>query len=153
MNDALTGDLLQIVLDEQAIERVCVRYAGALDERAWEDVESCFTADAVYEHPGGRLAGYPAISDRIRHALAPLTRTLHLLGSAWVRVTGDEARARCYFQAQHLRDGVPGKYVIAGTYDDRFVRTSAGWKIQLRRQTYTWVAGNRAIISRTNSAV
>src|ERR1700712_1060018 len=96
------ADSLQLMVARQAIEDLSIRYAVALDERDWWSLERCFRPFAVYEHPGGRLNGFPAILDRIRSALNPLSRTQHLLGNFLVEVDGDTAGAACHFQAQHL---------------------------------------------------
>ena len=101
-------------------------------------------------HPGGRLEGFPAILDRTRTALAPLTATQHLLGNVVVETNGDTARSVCYFQAQHVSTGTPGgeTYIIAGRYADALTRTAGGWKITERVQTYLWRDGNRAVVTR-----
>lgn len=143
---------VRLFADRQAIEDVSVRYAAALDDRDWWALEACFLPHAVYVHPGGRLQGFPAILDRVRGALAPLSRTQHLLGNFRVAVDGNEARAACHFQAQHLRRGVQGTFTIAGAYADRLVRTAAGWQIEERRQTYSWTAGNRSVIARDGAS-
>ena len=148
LDSAISAGALQVLADRQAIEDVSVRYAAALDNRDWWALEVCFVPQAVYEHPGGRLSGFPAILDRVRSALAPLSRTQHLLGNFHVEVDGNQACAACHFQAQHLRRGIKGTYTISGTYADRLLRTAAGWQIEERRQTYCWTAGDRAVISR-----
>ena len=48
------------------------------------------------------------------------------------------------------RTGAPGgeTYVIAGSYADTLTRTTDGWKIAERIQTYIWRDGNRAVVAR-----
>jgi 3-phenylpropionate/cinnamic acid dioxygenase small subunit len=148
----MTGpaDALRPLLDRQEIVELCCRYATALDAKDWVGLRSCFTADPVFVHPGGRLAGADAIVARSREALGPLDVTHHLIGTVVVEVDGDQARARCYFQAQHVRRQAPGgdTYVIAGRYADRLVRLDEGWRIAERQQTYLWRDGNRAVVTR-----
>jgi 3-phenylpropionate/cinnamic acid dioxygenase small subunit len=136
--------------DRQEIADLLARYTAALDTRDWELLESCFAAEPVFVHPGGRLEGFPAILDRTRTALTPLTATQHLLGNIVAEVSGDTARSVCYFQAQHVRAGTPGgeTYIIAGRYEDTLSRTAGDWKITERAQTYLWRDGNRAVVAR-----
>ena len=136
--------------DRQEIADLCVRYARALDRHDWEALAACFVADAVYLYPGGRTDGVDAVVERCRAALTPLDGSQHLIGSILTEVDGDEGRANSYFHAQHVRAGTEGgdTFVIAGSYDDRVVRTAEGWRIAQRDQTYTWTAGNRAVVRR-----
>jgi 3-phenylpropionate/cinnamic acid dioxygenase small subunit len=140
----------QRLADRQEIAELCARYAAALDTKDWALLESCFTPSPVFVHPGGRLEGLPAILERTKAALTPLTVTQHLLGNIVVEVDGDTARSVCYFQAQHVRAGTPGgeTYIIAGSYADTVIRTDYGWKIAERVQRYIWRDGNRAVVAR-----
>ncbi|MGY1616141.1 nuclear transport factor 2 family protein [Geodermatophilus sp. SYSU D00691] len=143
--------LIQALLDERAIAAVCVRYATAIDDRDWARLRSCFVPDAVgVYHPGRPLHGRAAIEAAIRTAVAPLTRTQHLVTNVEVDVDGDGAAARCSLHAQHVRAGVPGgeQYVIAGRYVDRFVRTADGWRIAHRVLERWWTAGNPEVTAR-----
>ena len=142
--------MVQRLLDEREVARVCVRYTTALDSRDWALLESCFAPSPVFVHPGGRLEGFPAILARTAAALNPLDVTQHLLGNVAVEVDGDVARSSCCFQAQHLRRGTPGgdTYLIAGSYADTMIRTDDGWKISERVQEYSWRDGNRAVVAR-----
>jgi 3-phenylpropionate/cinnamic acid dioxygenase small subunit len=144
------ADAARRLADRQEIADLCVRYTTALDTRDWALLETCFAPAPVFVHPGGRLAGFPAILHRTRTALAPLTATQHLLGTMVAEVDGDTARSVCYFQAQHVRAGTAGgeTYIIAGRYTDTLARTAGGWKITERIQAYLWRDGNRAVVAR-----
>jgi ketosteroid isomerase-like protein len=150
---AVADDDVRTVIDRQAVSDLLVRYVHALDNRDWAVVEQCFTADAVFIHPGGRVEGAAAIVSRAQAALEPLDGSQHLLGSVSVTVDGDAAQATSYFHAQHIRVGAPGGglYVIAGTYRDRLCRTAAGWAIFERAQEYSWRSGNPDVIVRGQS--
>lgn len=146
----MSADALQRLVDRQEIADLCVRYTFALDTKDWQLLESCFTTDPVFVHPGGRLQGFPAILARTSAALEPLDATQHLLGNVVVAVDGDTATASSYFQAQHVRANAPGgdTYLIAGSYTDSLVRAADGWRIAQRVQAYMWRDGNRAVIAR-----
>jgi ketosteroid isomerase-like protein len=146
----MSTDALQQLVDQREIADLCARYTSALDTKDWQLLESCFTTDPVFVHPGGRLQGFPAILARTSAALEPLDATQHLLGNVVVVVDGDAATATSYFQAQHVRAGTPGgdTYLIAGSYTDRLVRASDGWRIAERVQAYMWRDGNREVVAR-----
>jgi 3-phenylpropionate/cinnamic acid dioxygenase small subunit len=144
------AEAVRRLTDRQEITDLCVRYTSALDTKDWALLESCFGPAPVFVHPGGRLEGFPAILERTKAALTPLTATQHLLGNIVAEVDGDTAQSVCYFQAQHLRAGTPGgeTYIIAGSYADTLTRTTGGWKITERVQAYLWRHGNRAVVAR-----
>jgi hypothetical protein len=62
---------------------------------------------------------------------------------------GDEAEHTCYYQAQHVRLGLPGgeKFLAGGRYDDRLRRTRDGWRFTYRGITSIWTEGNPAAIT------
>jgi 3-phenylpropionate/cinnamic acid dioxygenase small subunit len=139
------------LVDRQAIVDVCASYALSLDSRDWVRLRTCFTEDAVADYGGiGASEGYEAIETTCRAALEPLSASQHLLGNHLVRLEGDGADSTCYFQAQHVMDGLSDgtQYVVAGRYDDRFVRTSSGWRISHRTLSVMWTSGNPAVLER-----
>lgn len=142
-------DALQRLLDERAIEAVCIRYGTAIDDRDWDRLRTCFTESAVTEYEGlGAFEGYQAIEEVCRAAVTPLTRSQHLFGNITVDVTGDTATGQCYLQAQHVRTDAEGgpNFIIAGRYSDRFVRTEEGWRFAWRRLETWWTEGNPAVL-------
>lgn len=150
MTDTPDSTAVRALLDEREIVRVCLRYATALDTRDWALLRTCFTPDAVADYDGiGQCHGYEAIEEVCRGALTPLDHSQHLLGNLEADVDGDEAAARCYLQAQHVRAGTPGgpNFVIAGVYTDRFVRTPDGWRISRRHLATWWTEGNPAVVA------
>jgi hypothetical protein len=137
--------------DRQAVVDVCVNYALALDGRDWARLRDCFTAEAVADYSGTINEGYPAIEAACRAALEPLQASQHLLGNHLVTLdsgNGDGANSVCYFQAQHVKEGLPGgsHFIVAGRYDDRLIRTDRGWRIQHRTLTITWTSGNPDVL-------
>ena len=65
-----------------------------------------------------------------------------------LQIVDGEPRSRCYFHAQHVRNGTEGgsNYVVAGIYRDRWVRTEAGWRSCERSLEVTWTEGNPAVV-------
>ncbi len=150
MDDAPAGGQRPGADDRQSVADLGVRYVLALDSKDWDTVADCFTPDAVFLHPGGRVDGPDGIVARARGALEPLDASQHLIGSQLVEVDGDEASMVAYFQAQHVRAAAEDGplYTIAGSYRDRLRRTASGWQIYERVQAYAWKSGNPAVIVR-----
>jgi 3-phenylpropionate/cinnamic acid dioxygenase small subunit len=139
------------LVDRQAIVDVCTSYALALDSRDWARLRACFTEDAVADYgDSGASEGYEAIETTCRAALEPLSASQHLLGNHLVRLEGDGADSTCYFQAQHVMEGLAAgtQYVVAGRYDDRLVRTPSGWRISHRTLSVMWTSGNPDVLAR-----
>ncbi len=133
--------------DRMAIIAVTHDYCWALDTNSWDALDDVFLPDATAEL-GRPLEGRDAIKARIRSALEPLDDSQHLVATHQVRVDGDEATCRCYLQAQHVRAGVEGgdTFMFAGRYEDRFERTSDGWRIRHRTIVRMWTDGNPAVV-------
>jgi 3-phenylpropionate/cinnamic acid dioxygenase small subunit len=143
--------MLQELADRAAIVDTVIAYATALDTRDWERLGSLFTSDGYWEYGGSgeRLAGPGAIVARISASLGRFDTTHHLNGNHVAVVHGDEAEHTCYYQAQHVRLGVPGgeKFLSGGRYDDRLRRTPDGWRFTGRRIISVWSDGNPAVIT------
>jgi len=143
--------MLLELADRAAIVDVAVAYATAVDGRDWERLGSLFTGDACWEYAGSgeRLCGPDAIVARISASVRRFDATHHLNGNHVAAVRGDEAEHTCYYQAQHVRRGLPGgeKFLGGGRYDDRLRRTPDGWRFTHRRITNVWSEGNPAVIT------
>jgi ketosteroid isomerase-like protein len=142
--------MVQELADRAAIVDAVIAYATALDTRDWGRLGSLFTDDAGWEYSGSgeRLSGPSAIVARISASLERFDATHHLNGNHVTTVRGDEAEHTCYYQAQHVRLGLPGgeKFLGAGRYDDRLRRTADGWRFTHRRIISVWSEGNPAVI-------
>jgi hypothetical protein len=146
----VTLDASQLA-DRQAIVDVCVNYALAVDSRDWARLRECFTADAVGDFGGAVNDGYDAIEATYRGALERLNASQHLIGNHLVTLDAarpDAATSVFYFQAQHVKEGLEGgsQFVVAGRYDDQFIRTERGWRIQHRTVSVMWTSGNPAVL-------
>lgn len=125
-----------------------VRYATSLDDRDWERLASCFTDDAVADYGTGVFEGPDAIVGLCRQMLEPLEVSQHLLGSFEITVTGETATSRCYFHAQHVKNGLVdgSQLIIAGTYEDSLRNHAGQWLIQKRRLIVSWQDGNAKVL-------
>lgn len=139
---------IQMLLDERDIVAVISRYCRALDTKNWALLSDVFLPEATADlATTSELVGIEAIVDRIRTALELLDDSQHLVGNHEVDVDGDNATHRCYLQAQHVRAAAVGgpNYLVGGRYEDRLVRTAAGWRIAHRTLTVMWTDGNLAV--------
>jgi ketosteroid isomerase-like protein len=143
--------MLQGLTDRAAIVDAVIAYATALDTRDWQTLGGLFAEDACWEYSGSgdQLFGRDAIVARISTSLERFDATHHLNGNHVVAVHGDEAEHTCYYQAQHVRLGLPDgeKFLGGGRYDDRLRRTPDGWRFTHRRITSVWSEGNPAVIT------
>ena len=141
-------DTLQELVDERDIVALALRYCRALDTKDWPLLADVFLPEATADLASPvHLEGIDAIIDRIRTALQHLDESQHLVGNHEVTVDGNAGTHRCYLHAQHIRaatDGGP-HYIVAGRYEDRVVRTDAGWRIAHRTLTVMWTEGNVAV--------
>lgn len=137
---------LQQLVDRQAIVDVTLAYTYALDAKDWDALDDVFTSDAT-AHLTESLEGREAIKERIQRALDSLDLSQHMVANHDVRISGDSATCRCYLQAQHVREASPGapNFIVAGRYDDDFVRTTDGWRINHRDLTIMWTEGNPSV--------
>ena len=147
----MTDAALQELVDRREIDDVLYRYAQALDSRDWDLLRSCFTDDAVADFLdlGGVNEGPEAIVALCRQALEGLDASQHLIGTPLATIDGDRATATCYLQAQHVFQGAPGgdHYLVAGTYEDRLIRTPDGWRIEHRTLRASWNDGNAGVFA------
>jgi ketosteroid isomerase-like protein len=143
--------MLQELADRAAIVDVVIAYATAVDARDWERLGSLFTDDACWEYLGSgeRLRGPGAIVARISASVGRFDATHHLNGNHVAVVHGDEAGHTCYYQAQHVRLGLPGgeRFLAGGRYDDRLRRIPGGWRFTHRTVTSVWSEGNPAVLT------
>ena len=135
--------------DRLAIVELTHRYCWALDSRRWDLLDEVFLPDATAElRSTSVLEGRDVIRERIRRSIAPLDATQHTVTNHMIEIDGDTATSRCYLHSQHVRHAAEGGvlYVIAGRYEDRLVRTAAGWRIAFRRLVEVWHDGNFAVV-------
>lgn len=137
--------------DEKAIIDLTIAYTWALDTRDFEVLRDVFCPDATATLRTVECDGVDAIIARISGSLARFDATQHLIGNHQVRFVGsDEATCRCHLQSQHVKLGAPGgeNFLVGGVYEDRVVRTEAGWRIKHRTMRQVWTGGNQDLVRR-----
>jgi len=129
--------------DTDALRDLTVAYCWALDTRSFDDLDEVFTPDATASL-GGTFEGIASIKQRVADALNPLDVSQHTVSTHQFRIDGDRATGRCYLHAQHVRNG--GQYIVAGRYEDEYLRTPDGWRIAHRDLVVMWTAGDPTIL-------
>jgi hypothetical protein len=134
------------MLEASPADEVCRTlhaYCRRLDERDLDTLlDEVYLPDAVDDRQRGEpLRGHAAIRAYFERALIGLRATAHLLSNIDVSIEGPEgviAHASSRVTAYHwsmesTEPNGPADFVLLGTYDDRLLRTPAGWRIQTRR--------------------
>ena len=121
---------------ESDIRRLKARYLNACDAKDVETIRACFTPDAVINFPPlGEfdLDGLINIFTQMA-ATTPITDTHHG-HNAEIEVDGDTAAGRWNlgFATYDPRENT--FRMLAGFYEDRYVRTPDGWRISYTKST------------------
>jgi len=152
MTFELTADevhRVRLLLTEDDIRRVKVRYSQLMDAGRIDELAELFTDDAVcvfgrFGEWRGRdeIRAQFAAVDRDHHHGAPF-HALHATTDHWVEVTGpDTAIGRSYlidFITATPADGQP--IVILGTYDETYRKVDDGWLIERCVLQFLWPDG------------
>ncbi len=136
----------QEISDRLEINDVLVRYTRAIDQRDYELLDTCFTADAHldYTASGGIRGAYPEVRRWLEKALAQFDAMMHMIGNVVIEVDGDEARSGTYLMNPMGIKAAGGSlqfFTVGGEYVDRLVRTPQGWRIRERIEKQTYLQG------------
>ena len=128
-------------------------YAIGVDTRQWQLFDGVFTEDAVTDFGGPAVfSGLETIKQMFEAIHAPFDMTQHATRGHHVTVADESATCLSYFHARFLRSVAEGSNMFesSGWYDDRLVRTAAGWRIAHRTCRTVWSGGNPAVLQTTN---
>jgi ketosteroid isomerase-like protein len=119
-----------VTSDSTAVVEALARFAAATDERDWDTIAASLTEDCM----AYGVVGPAAVVRRMQDHLGGVGPTQHLLGNHRVTVNGDRAHSLTYGRVHHVGAGVMAGsfYECLGEYDDRWVRTTTGWRINRR---------------------
>ncbi len=133
----------QRAADDAEIRNLVMRIAHLTDQGDPDGFAAQFAEDGVFEVvvPGNDYTAHGR--DDIRKGAAkgmsmgrmgPKSAVRHLISTLWIEVNGDEARGHAYPFILTDIDTAP-RIGWAIVYNDRYVRTDAGWKLAHRRIT------------------
>lgn len=121
--------------DQHAIAALVHAYAERIDAGDLDGVAELL-AEAVWRSSSrpagvrGRDAIRACYADVLLYDGVPATQ--HTVSNLVVDVRGDAATARSRFTVFQARPGFPLQPIIAGRYEDAFVRGDAGWRFSER---------------------
>ena len=136
----MASDDVNVLLDEQRIRNVIIRYFTGLDRKDPKLFEDVFTEDAVMTALAGerRFEGRQEIIKSLM-TVAGYDHTSHYPTSQIITVTGDAATGDTFGIAVIALSKPRSLVMVRGLqYLDRFVRTPSGWRIAERQHIPTW---------------
>jgi len=114
--------------DREAIRTLRHTYHNILNERQLERWGEIYTPDAlVVIDYAATWKGVAEIEAGFKIAARRLTFLKQYLHNHEITLNGDTATAYAYFEARYVDDGE--SVMVAGKYDEKYLRTSAGWRI------------------------
>lgn len=143
---------LQRISDRIEIDDLLTRYATAVDTKDWDLYASCFTPDAFIDYTGaGGIKGrLPEVKQWLAEVMPAFPMTQHLVTNRAVVIDGDTATSRSYlFNPMGLADAEHGLtlFLEGGYYNDKLVRTAAGWRIAERIEEPAYTTRNHPIVA------
>ena len=124
---------LEDLLDIHAIQRLKHRYFRCLDQKAWDELESCFTDDATASYGGGakQLAGRAEIMAFLTESMgSPGMLTSHRGTQPEIDLLGPgEARGVWALEDVVIHQDLDLTIHGASFYDDRYVKVDGTWLI------------------------
>ena len=126
-------DLVEIEL----IKRLKYKYARCLDQKLWDEIAECFTADAVAAYSGGgyTFEGRDAIVDFLRRSMGAETfHSSHKMHHPEIDLTGPDT-ARGVWALDDVVVMTDFELTIRGCsfYEDEYVKRAGEWRIQQHR--------------------
>lgn len=129
--------------DRNAITDKINLYAELIDTgHAREAVREVFVEDALEDHGEGIKVcrGWEEIGAMLEEATAPFRGAMHFNTNIVIRLDGDRATSRSYYQAIFWFDEgegderrlAPADWVSAGVYTDEWSRLGDDWRITTR---------------------
>ena len=149
---------LETLIDERAIEQVYHRYCDIIDQKDFDRLVEVFTADCVgdYRNTNGKIQeGVAPLIAHLWRGMGPgadCGETHHNVCNFRIVVDGDTAGGKAHFYAVHRGvnhyDGQ--MYTCWGEYDDAWVRTVDGWRVNRRTYRNFLIEGPVAIVRGTH---
>jgi hypothetical protein len=125
-------DLARLV----AVDDICrlkYRYLRCLDQKLWDDIENCFTADAVAEYSAGsyRFEGRDAIVDFLRTSMgSEQFLSSHRCHHPEIDVTSATTATGVWALEDTVVHGEHGVTIQgAAFYEDTYVVADGAWRI------------------------
>lgn len=118
--------------DVTAIQQLLNRYTEAASRADWATVRACFTEDAIWETPAGKIAGRDAAIARMGELAGGFDYIVQLNAPGVISVSGDSATARSVIRECGKLKGQDVAMEFLAHYNDSIVRTADGWRFTHR---------------------
>ena len=124
--------------DRLAVEQLKYRYLRTLDLKQWDEFAACFTPEASGDYAGLAFASRDEIVAYMRANLGPELITAHTAHHPEIEIRDDAATGVWYLQDTVIAPDLGFVLEGAAFYQDRYIRTDDGWRIQHTgyRRTY-----------------
>jgi ketosteroid isomerase-like protein len=132
---------VQRMEDESAIRRMLIEYGAHLDARDYAAYAALFAEDGEWIGGFGRFTGPAAIRRMLEDNLGlpepgfVNKANFHMLTNPLIALDGDRARVTSKYLFWVRSEGDRPSPLLAGRYEDEFVRVDGEWRIA-RRTTY-----------------
>jgi hypothetical protein len=130
MDDDLERELRRLV-DERAIEALCVRYIDRIDANDPAGAAACFAPDGVGIY-WGEYRGQDAITERLSGILDDFAATSHHLSNVAPVIDGDTATCQSYVYAFHRFNDTNAPFHYWGRWVDELVKVNGEWRFARR---------------------
>ena len=120
------------------IQQLLIDYSTAIDKRRFDDLDRVFTPDAYidYRAMGGIDGRFPEVKAWLAQVLPNFPAYGHMLGNFDVRIDRDTASSRTICFNPMVLGGDQNQILFCGLwYEDEFVRTPGGWRMNSRVET------------------
>ncbi|BCJ55107.1 hypothetical protein Asp14428_65820 [Actinoplanes sp. NBRC 14428] len=122
--------------DRAELTELMSRYADIADLKEFTELPGrVFTDPVALDFES--VAGIPPMTmplgeyvDVLRGAFAPFVATHHVISGHVIELDGDSATIHAHVRAEHWLPGEGSRrWLVIGFYDNRAVRTPAGWRL------------------------
>jgi hypothetical protein len=130
---------VELILAVEEIKQLKYRYLRTLDLKRWDDFAAVFVPEATGEYGEGlSFRSRDELVAFMRDSLGPQMITLHQCHHPEISLDGDRATGVWYLEDRVLMP--EHRLVLEGAafYEDRYVRTAGGWRVEHTgyRRTY-----------------
>jgi ketosteroid isomerase-like protein len=127
---------IQEISDRLEIQDLLATYSHAIDSSDWDVLDDVFTDDALIDYTamGGSKGNLTETKQFLAGILPTFAGSQHMVATSKITVDGDTAVSRTICHNPMILSTPEGnRTVFCGAwYNDRYVRTPDGWRIQER---------------------
>lgn len=141
------NNYIQYLIDKNKIIDTTIKYAWAIDNHDWDQLNDVFTDDCT-AYLSKNLNGVEEIKRAIKGWHNNLI-SQHMISNHIVEIYENTARCKCQLQAFHFRvnNHNSSHYLLIGMYEDNLLKINNKWKIKHRTLYATWTYGDGKIIN------